>query len=91
MLQQVGLSDILFELASDNMTAYICPLPIHKHIEINFLTCTCKVGGLTLSQNIVLACKLESVPGNHNMQFQLKIVPKLQKIKIRCKKLPEHI
>ena len=55
MFEQLHLFEITSELASENINAYISPVPIHEYIQNKFLTCTREVGDPILSQNIDLS------------------------------------
>ena len=52
MFKQLYLSELLFEFASENINAYISPLPVHEYIQNKFLTCSREVADPILSQNI---------------------------------------
>ena len=63
------------EFASENINAYICPVPIYGYIKNNFLTSTREVEDPTLSQNIELKY----------------VVPKAKLGKKKCKQFPEDV
>ena len=75
MFKQLYLSEKISEFASENINAYICPVPIYGYIKNKFLTCTREVGDPTLSQNIELKY----------------VVPKAKLRKKNCKKIPENV
>ena len=54
MFKQLYLSETIPEFASENINAYISPVPIHGYIKNKFPACTREVGDPTLSQNIEL-------------------------------------
>ena len=54
MFNQLYFSVIISELASENISDYIYPVPIHEYIQNIFLTCTREVGDPVLSQNVDL-------------------------------------
>ena len=75
MFKQLYLSELLFEIASENINAYIPPLPIHEYIQNKFLTCCCEVADPILSQNIDL---------NY-------VVPNAKQKLKECKQAPEDV
>ena len=75
MFKQLYLSEKISEFASENIDAYICPVPIHGYIKNKFLTYTREVGDPTLSQNIELKY----------------VVRKAKLKKKYCKKNPEDV
>ena len=54
MFKQLYLAEIISELATENIEAYIYPVPIHEYIQNILLTCTREVGDPITSQNIDL-------------------------------------
>ena len=75
MFKQLYLSELLFEFASENINAYISPLPIHKYIQNKFLTCSREVADPILSQNIDLKY----------------VVPNAKQKLEECKQAPEDV
>ena len=54
MFKQLYLSEILSELAFEDMNVYTFSMHIHKYIQNKFLTCSREAADPILSQNIDL-------------------------------------